>query len=130
MKKTLFVFALTFSVMFSSSSYAGWTNIGADELGSTHYIDFERIRKHDGHVYFWRLRDYIKPTPTGNWSAKSYSQIDCKLFRFKRLSVSIHQEPMGGGTGIVHEPSGELKNWIYPSPNSSNEVFLKYACNR
>ena len=24
---------------------------------------------------------------------------DCKLFRIKSLSISLHKEPMGGGTG-------------------------------
>ena len=126
--KTLIIFlALTFSVMFSSSSYAGWTKVGESVSGNTFYVDFERIRKHDGYVYWWELIDFLKPT-SGMLSGEIYKQGDCKLFRLKRLSVSFHNEPMGGGTGeTVNEPD---KEWRYPSPNSIKEVILKQVCNR
>ena len=128
MKSLAIFLALTFSVMFSSSSYAGWTRLGETEDGDTHYVDFERIRKHDGYVYYWTLSDYLKPKTSGMLSAKLYTQGDCKLFRLKRLSWSFHNEPMGGGTGDVSEPSN--KSWVYASPDSSNESILKSVCNR
>ena len=81
MKKLTLIFALTFSVMFSSSSYAGWTKVGENASGDTYYVDFERIRKHDGYVYFWQLSDYLKPTEYGILSAKVYKQGDCRSFR-------------------------------------------------
>jgi hypothetical protein len=124
---TLFI-ALTFSVMLSSSSYAGWTEVSESEDGDVFYIDFERIRKVDGYVYFWELGDYLKPDKFGDLSAKVYKQGDCKLFRFKTLSGSFHKEPMGGGTGDVQEPI--KKSWKYPIPNSSGETILKSVCNR
>ena len=127
--KTLIIFlALTFSVMFSSSSYAGWTKVGEDVNGKTFYVDYERIRIHDGYVYWWDLQDYLKPTSQGHLSAKTYNQGDCKLFRYKVLSYSFHKEPMGGGTGEVVEPV--KKGWKYPPPNSSGEFILKQVCNR
>ena len=127
--KTLIIFlALTFSVMFSSSSYAGWTKVTENDIGDTFYVDYERIRKHDGYVYWWVLLDKLKPSSTGMLSSKIYNQGDCKLFRFKHLSYVFHKEPMGGGTGeTVNEPD---KEWRYPSPNSINEVILKQVCNR
>ena len=89
---------------------------------------FERIRKHDGHVYWWQLFDYLKPTPQGHLSGKTYNQGDCKLFRHKYLSFSFHKEPMGVGTGeMLNEPD---KEWTYPPPNSSGETVLKQVCNR
>ncbi len=94
--------------------------------GGTHYVDFERIKKHDGYVYYWELSDYLKPTPYGILSDKIYNQVDCKKFRYKRLSFSFHKEPMGGGTGeIYNEPD---KEWIYPSPDSVGEITLKSVC--
>ncbi len=96
--------------------------------GSTFYVDLDRIRKHSGYVYVWRLVDYLKPTEGGNLSDKSYYQVDCKLFRHKWLSVSFHKEPMGGGTGDVQEPVEKYKGWKYPSPGSSNEEVLKQVC--
>jgi len=52
MKTLLTIFTLIFTLMFSSSSFAGWTAIDKDAVG-TDYVDFERIRKHDGFVYYW-----------------------------------------------------------------------------
>jgi hypothetical protein len=124
---TLFI-ALTFSVMFSSSSYAGWTEVGKIVSGDTFYVDFERIRKVDGYVYYWVLNDYLKPNKFGTLSSKVYYQGDCKLFRHKGLSYSYHKEPMGGGTGDTsNDPDTE---WTYPSPNSSGESILEQVCNR
>jgi hypothetical protein len=127
MKSLTIFLALTFSVMFSSSSYAGWTEVGKNVSGNTFYVDFERIRKVDGYVYFWQLIDYLTPISTAMLSGKVYSQGDCKLFRFKSLSFSFHKEPMGGGTGDVNT---QPQDWTYPSPNSVDETILKSVCNR
>ena len=97
-----------------------------ENVGATFYVDFERIRKHDGYVYYWVLTDFLKPDEDGDLSAKTYNQGDCKKFRYKWLSASFHKEPMGGGTGDVQEPV--KKGWKYPSPDSSGETILKLVC--
>ena len=125
--KTLTTFlALTIFVMFSSPSYADWRRVSESVSGNTYYVDIERIRKHDGYVYWWELTDLLKPTETGNLSAKSYHQGDCKLFRHKTLSFSFHKRPMGEGTGDVQEPI--KKGWNYSPPNSSSEDILNFVC--
>ncbi len=114
--------------MFSSPSYAKWTKTGENAKGNTYYVDFERMRKVDGYVYFWELTDFLKPDEWGSLSVKGYLQGDCKLFRVKNLSYSFHNEPMGGGTGETFN----LKNpeWKYPTPNSVGETTLKQVCSR
>ena len=94
--------------------------------GNIIYVDFERIRKHDGFVYYWSLIDYLKPR-LGDLSAKTYWQGDCKLFRYKRMTASYHTQPMGEGTP---SSSGALKNqkWKYPPPDSAVEIMLKQVC--
>ena len=128
MKRILapFLMAITFSVMFSSPSYAGWTKVSEGVDGRTYYVDFERIRKHDGFVYYWELSDYLTPSEQGHLSYRGYMQGDCKLFRSKSLSYVFHKEPMGGGTA---DPIN-LKNpeWKYPPPNSNSENILKSVC--
>ena len=114
--------------MFSSTSFAGWTEVGKNVKGMTSYVDFERIRKVDGFVYYWTLSDYLKPTPFGDLSMKVYNQGDCKLFRFKFLSFSFHKEPMGIGTSSTTSNKPD-KEWRYPTPNSSLETLLKTVCN-
>ena len=130
MKTLLTIFTLVFTVIFSSTSFAGWTKMGVKMDGSTNYIDFERIRKVGGFVYWWQLSDYSKLNKFGDLSAKSYHQGDCKLFRYKVLSASFHKEPMGGGTGEIVTPKGDNANWRYPPPGSGDETDLKSVCSR
>ena len=122
MKTLLTISTLLFTLMFSSTSFADWTKLGAHMSGTTYYVDFDRIRKHDGFVYYWVLGDYLKPQ-NGNLSAKVYTQGDCKLFRYKILSVFGHKEPMGAGTGESYQVE---EKWEYPPPDD----FLKSVCSR
>ena len=131
MKNLLIIFTMLFStVFFSSPSYAEWTKLGTTGGGAnTYYVDFERIRKHDGFVYFWELDDYLQPIDGKVFSLKMYTQGDCKSFRYMTLSSSFHTQPLGGGTP---SSSGSPKNpeWDYPPPNSMMETILKSVCNR
>ena len=127
MKTLLTISTLLFTLMFSSTSFAGWTKVDESEIGN-HYVDFDKIRKQDGHVYYWYLIDYLRSDPDGDLSYKNYKQGDCKLFRFKSLSFSFHKDPMGGGTGETGNP--ENPEWNYPSPDSVNKILLKKVCDR
>ena len=131
MRKTLILLLTTlifFSVMSSSTSFAGWTKVSENVRGDTYYVDFERIKKHDGYVYYWELIDFLKPSPYGDLSDKTYAQGDCKKFRYKNLSFSFHKKPMGGGTGETSNTPD--KEWDYPPPNSVIETVLKTVCNQ
>ena len=127
MKILLTIFTLVFTVMFSSKSFAEWTKVSSSGGGTTFYVDFERIRKHDGLVYWWSLTKYSIPL-RGYVSDKTYYQGDCKLYRFKSLSVSSHKEPMGGGIGRIRNKQD--KEWRYTPPNSPLEMTLKSVCSR
>ena len=127
MKTLLTISTLLFTLMFSSNSFADWTKVNESEIGN-HYVDFDKIRKQDGFVYFWTLFDLLKPDSDRDLSYKNYKQGDCKLFRFKSLSFSFHKEPMGGGTGETGNP--ENPEWNYPSPDSGDKMTLKLACSR
>ena len=129
MKTLPTILTVFFTVMFSSPSYAEWTKV-SENSGGTYYVDFERIRKVDGSLYYWGLADALKPINGMYLSIKTYNQGDCKLFRFKILSASLHKEPMGGGDGEKITPKGEDARWQYPPPNSSTEETLKTNCSR
>ena len=115
--------------MFPSASFAEWDFVARNNLGDTYYLDFERIRKRDGYVYFWRLSSYPEPTSLGNQSGLVYIQADCKLFRSKFLSDIYYTQPMGkgkenGGSNVPDE------QWSYPLPNSVGEKILDIVCNQ
>ena len=124
--KRMILTALVGVVIFSSTSFAEWKKVSKNIDGDTWYVDFERIRKVDGYVYWWELEDHLKPDKDGDYSYKHYRQGDCKLFRRKNLSSIYYKEPMGRGTYTPHK----LKNpeWNYPPPNSVNESILKKVC--
>jgi len=79
MNQVALILTFLLSLMFSSPSYSEWTKIGENDAGDAFYVDFERIRKRDGFVYWWELADYLKPTKYGDLSGKAYVQGDCKL---------------------------------------------------
>ena len=128
MKTLLTITTLVFTLMFSFTSFAGWTKVGENISGDTYYVDFERIRKVDGFVYWWDLLDMLKPDKFGDLSIKYYRQGDCKLFRVKPLSYVFHKQPMGRDTAETDNKPD--KEWRYPPPNSVDEIILKKVCNR
>jgi hypothetical protein len=121
------IVAITFSLSFSSASFAGWTKVSESVNQVTFHLDFSRMRKNGGYVYFWLLQSNPKPNENGTRSLKIYAQADCNVFRFKYLSFFVHTEPMGVGDG--HEATIEQK-WLYPVPDSSYEIVLKEVCSR
>ena len=117
--------------MFSSTSFAEWTKVSSN-MGeqNTYYVDFEKVQKVDGFVYFWTLSDYLTPIgPPETFSAIIYMQGDCNLFRTKFLSDIYYNGQMGKGerNGGSNVPD---KEWTYPSTNSSDEIILKSICSR
>ena len=127
---------LVFTVMFSSTSFAEWKGVSQSvDKEVRFYVDFERIRKHDGYVYFWVLEDYstivfyesllFSPLDAFYSSTMHYNQGDCNLFRFKELSFTAYKEQMGQGQGEELPPWGK---WIYANPKSNYENVLKTVC--
>ena len=131
MKKLTILFILLVStVIFSSPSYAGWTRVSSSGGGAnTFYVDFDRIRKVDGYVYYWYMTDHLQPTKYGDLSSKTYHQGDCKLFRYKILGDSYYTQPMGQGIPSTSSNKPD-KEWSHPPPNSSIEAMLKSVCSR
>ena len=128
MKNLFTICTLTSTLVLSPNSFSEWVGVDKTPDGSTHYLDFDRIRNVDGYVYFWSMVDFLKPTGYGDLSGKFYTKGDCKNFRLANLRLSLHQEPMGEGVGEVRTRSEE--KWSYPPPDSMNETLLKTVCSR
>ena len=128
MKKLTLILSLVFTVTLSSPSYADWEASVKHPL-ATSYLDFDRIRKVDGYVYYWVLGDYLKPITGMYLSSKIYHQGDCKLFRFKFLSSTFFTQPMGEGIGETKNLPYKMRDWRYPQPKSHHEYNLQKVCN-
>ena len=89
-------------------------------------MDADRLRKHNGLIYFWELEDFLKPTD-GGLSAITYKRGNCNIMSFNYLSISVHEQPMGGGK-IVTSSNYNDEDWIYAKPHTVGEFFLRNAC--
>jgi len=126
MKRLTLLTVLVLTVL-STPVFGEWIKVTTDVDGNVTYLDFDRIKQNGGYVYYWDLSDWIKPSSkTGTISMKSYTQLDCNLFRHKILSSISYKESMGMGVGTTH--SKPDKNWNYPSPDSSGELSNKLIC--
>jgi len=125
MKKYIAIWTSVFTMFFPSISFAEWTWVTMSGTGTMFYVDFDRIRKNSGYVYFWILLNYEKPSETGVLSIKTYKKADCGSFRYKILDGSFHSEPMGRGTGETMNVPDE---WDYPPPNSTFETVMEKVC--
>ena len=113
------------------NAHAEWIKVSESTGGDTYYVDFEKIRKNSGHVYFWTLLDYIEPFK-GVFSDITYVKGDCGEFKYKWLQINYHMGPMG--VGEIHSASGEPtvdgQKWRYPAPNSMFEPVLNLVCSQ
>ena len=112
--------------MFASPAYADWEKVHGNVNETNLYVDFDRIRKNNGYVYYWELTDFSKPTEIGILSYKVYRQGDCERVGFKNLSWSYHKQPMGNGSGETY--TLPIPEWNYPSSNTLNAIILKRVC--
>ena len=128
MKQLLVLITLISSILMSSVANAKWTEVAKSVAGDTYYADLERIKKHNGKIYYRQLVDYLKPLITGTISNKSYNEAECGRFRYRWLNTTFYRGPMGTGEvdGSANNPN---KEWQYPSPDSVAEAELNAVCN-
>ena len=116
------------TLMFSAGSWAEWTVVAeSSRTGARTYVDFDRIRKVNGLVYYWQLRDYLEPNKHGVMSTKLYHKADCETMREWELSFTAYKLPMAEGTGETLPPDPDPK-WDYAQPDSILEGTLQAVC--
>jgi hypothetical protein len=128
MKNLLLLSTLTLSLMFSSGSWAEWTEVSMDAaFRDKAYVDFESIRKVNGMVYYWRLRDLLEPSELGTMSTKLYFKADCETMRESTLSFTTYKLPMAEGDGETLSPYPDPQ-WKYHQPDTPGEIILLAVC--
>ena len=128
MKKITILLVIIFTFLFSTTSWGDWNYVTENTSGDKFYYDKNRIRKSGNSLYFWELKDFIKPKD-GVLSVTTYIRLDCSIFRYKSLKFQIYKNSMGEGEMIVEfTPKGESGEWKYPKPNSVKEGMYKKIC--
>jgi len=132
MRKLFILTIFICSFMMSSLAHAEWTKVAESAINNDiYYVDFDRIRKHEGRVYYWSLVSHVKPKKyVIAWalSAKVYYEAECGRFRERLLEFAIHPDKMGWDR-VIHRIDNPPRVWSYPSPNSVSERTLKIVCN-
>ena len=125
MKKLLI---LLFSILISLNSFGEWTKVSEGANGDQFFIDKDAIKEHNGSVFFWKLRDYLKPDSTGDLSVSTYIEGDCGIFRERTLSYIFYARSMGKGNGNQSAPVENTGDWRYPAPGSVYHSVLNFVC--
>ena len=129
MKKLLFT--ILFLFVLNSNCKAEWTlvSIGEDTKNNI-YLDFERIKKVDGNIYFLYLQNFPESQEFkfGTvWSSLSYAEADCKIHRFNNIEDHAYDQRMAKGLHLK-QFKPKKKNWKNPVPNSLYDSLLKAVC--
>jgi len=128
MKKLIPILTVFLSFfLFPSTSLGEWKHVTTNKDGDEFFVDYDRIRVNNGYVYYWTLNEYKKPISGKYPSSRIYVMGDCKVFRFKPLSLSFFKGHMGKGDSV--EVEGNDK-WNYPNPKSGIEKILNSVCER
>ncbi len=123
--------------MLSFNSYGEWTKTSVAEDGNTYYIDFQTVKKlNNGNVVVWVMIDHVEAIEGAldnelYMSSKMFWQGDCDLFRFKVLSLTQFEKPMGRGDSESLDGYLELMGmeaWNYIPPDSVGYMNLKEVC--
>ena len=133
--KTLFNSRLVYFVLtlaISSPCLSKWKKL---EEGDEYikYYDIDTVKKIDGIVYIWSMKDFKKSQKNGNLSTKYYSKYDCNLKRYIVLSIIEYDTNMGRGRKFTYKKNisdeVERNNWTYIKSNSEEYSSLKILCN-
>ena len=126
MKKITILLVIIFTFLFSTTSWGDWNFVIETVDGDNYYYDKDRVRKSGKYLYFWMLTDYIKPTEYGDLSITQYIQLDCSIFRSKRLKFQSYNKSMGEGE--MTDEWTPKDEWLYPQPDSIFELMFNNIC--
>ena len=123
MKQLLILTTFLSSLIMTSLANAEWTKVYTGD-GSSAYVNFDRLKKRDGKLYYWALIDLH--SMKGQWSLTMYQETECKRDRFKVLNSTTYSDRMGSGDVIGSDNTP--MNWTYPPPDSYGEAILYAVC--
>ncbi len=91
------------------------------------YVDFDKIEKRDGYIYYFALFDYnrvVKAYKGYDYSSiVSYYKLDCKEMRDKELEYQEYTKAMGKGD-VVNYIKGQSGFRLLPSIKSGEGIIL------
>jgi len=125
MKKFL---VILFILLFQNfPSFGEWKKVTEGVRNDIFYIDFDKVKKIKGEIYYWTLINFDKRNKFGFFSITNYRKVDCKNLRYWGLKVFFYTEKMGNG---IKKPGLIPNKWSNVSPGSVHEFKLKLICEK
>ena len=114
-------------LLFNSNAFAEWSIWYAPDKADF-YIDKTRTVINKQTIKFWMLTNLKTPQPSHKGPVNSfvaYIELDCKNKREKNLQEYVFSGQMGKGKLLQSKTSNE---WIYPIPNSHQDIINTKTC--
>jgi len=132
MKKITLLLVITFTFLFTNTSWGEWKNVIKKD-GSKYYYDKDRLRESEKYIYFWLLVDFKTPNESGILSKTSYIEVECLILRMNPLRTNSYKNSMGeGDIKFTETPRNDIGSsgyiWEYPTPDSTFEIILNKIC--
>ena len=117
-----------FSSAFDSPSLdSEWTELDKKDDGEAFYLALDSIKKVDGFINYWYMRDYADNEIMGPIrSEKILVQGDCSVQRINHLSHHVFKKPKG--IDIEMSFDNEPPEWQYVKPGTFGGWLLNLNC--
>ena len=126
MKKLLLVL---FLVMISFNSYAEWSLVVTSTNKNEYYIDFDRVSKNNGYVYYWVLSNFPSPPYAKGKSSLELYEVNCSPpIKERRKAYYFYNSAMvqkGTRSSVFDTSTGP---WEYSVPGSVQERLIEAVC--
>ena len=104
-----------------------WQELKKDASGSAYYLALDSIKKIDGYVNYWYMRDYADNEKMGPIrSEKILVQGDCSAQRINRISYHLFKKPKG--IDIEMSFDTESPEWLNLKPETIGKFVLNLSC--
>jgi hypothetical protein len=124
MKKLL---VLLISLMISFNSFGEWSFISQGKVDE-YYVDFDKISKNNGYVYYWTLTNFPSPPYAEGKSSLEFYEVSCNPpIKQRRKAYYFYNSTMGKGkmSPVFDTSTGP---WEYKIPGSIREKLLEAVC--
>jgi len=129
MKKLLILFI---SLFISFNSFGEWSFVAKGKIDEF-YVDFDKLSKKGGNVYFWQLTNFPSPPYHKGKSEVILLEVNCNPpIKQRERAIYWYESPMGQGSPITNEGiANRLTNigpWEYDIPGSIGEELSRVVC--
>jgi hypothetical protein len=115
-------------VLLTTSAWADWVFIGANDLGDTFYVDpATKKTGKNPRVWILTVNGGGYPEDRVYRSTKVLREADCNEGKLRGLSY--HWYKGADGTDLI-KSENSAQDWSYPAPGSVLEAMYVYLCGK